>query len=269
MTEPQIKDTTTGAELGITELVSSYTSYFRGSSDERVHNIQIAAARFHGLLIAPGATLSMSDVIGNISLDNGYAEALIIVGDQTIAGVGGGVCQVSTTLFRTAFFGGYEIDERNAHAYRVGYYEQTASGHDQKLAGLDATVFVPIVDFKFTNDTPYWLLMETYVSPTNDTLTWKFYSTSDGRSVNWSSTGPTDIIEPADPLYRENPDLPTGKIKQVEYAADGATVVVNRTVTRGGQVLYNDNFTTKYEPWQAVFEYGPGTENIPSSSSGN
>jgi len=269
VTEPQIKDTTTGAELGITELVSSYTSYFRGSSDERVHNIQIAAARFHGLLIAPGATLSMSDVIGNISLDNGYAEALIIVGDQTIAGVGGGVCQVSTTLFRTAFFGGYEIDERNAHAYRVGYYEQTASGHDQKLAGLDATVFVPIVDFKFTNDTPYWLLMETYVSPTNDTLTWKFYSTNDGRSVNWSSTGPTDIIEPADPLYRENPDLPTGKIKQVEYAADGATVVVNRTVTRGGQVLYNDNFTTKYEPWQAVFEYGPGTENIHSSSSGN
>lgn len=265
ITEPQIKDTTTGAELGITELVSSYTSYFRGSSDERVHNIQIAAARFHGLLLAPGATLSMSDVIGNISLDNGYAEALIIVGDQTIAGVGGGVCQVSTTLFRTAFFGGYQIDERHAHAYRVGYYEQTASGHDQKLAGLDATVFVPIVDFKFTNDTPYWLLMETYVSPTYDTLTWKFYSTSDGRTVNWSSTGPTDIIEPADPLYRENPDLPTGKIKQVEYAADGATVVVNRTVTRNGQVLYNDAFNTRYEPWQAVFEYGPGTENIPSS----
>lgn len=266
ITEPQIKDTTTGAELGITELVSSYTSYFRGSSDERVHNIQIAAARFHGLLLAPGATLSMSDVIGNISLDNGYAEALIIVGDQTIAGVGGGVCQVSTTLFRTAFFGGYQIDERNAHAYRVGYYEQTASGHDQKLAGLDATVFVPIVDFKFTNDTPYWLLMETYVSPTYDTLTWKFYSTSDGRTVNWSSTGPTDIIEPADPLYRENPDLPTGKIKQVEYAADGATVVVNRTVSRNGEVLYNDTFRTKYEPWQAVYEYGPGTQNIPASS---
>ncbi len=266
ITEPQIKDTTTGAELGITELVSSYTSYFRGSSDERVHNIQIAAARFHGLLLAPGATLSMSDVIGNISLDNGYAEALIIVGDQTIAGVGGGVCQVSTALFRTAFFGGYQIDERHAHAYRVGYYEQTASGHDQKLAGLDATVFVPIVDFKFTNDTPYWLLMETYVSPTYDTLTWKFYSTSDGRTVNWSSTGPTDIIEPADPLYRENPDLPTGKIKQVEYAADGATVAVKRTVSRDGQVLYNDTFSTKYEPWQAVFEYGPGTQNIPSSS---
>lgn len=264
LTDPQVKDTTTGAELGITQLVSSYTSYFRGSSDERVHNIQTAAARFHGLLIAPGATLSMSDVIGNISLDNGYAEAPIIVGDQTIEGVGGGVCQVSTTLFRTAFFGGYRIDERHAHAYRVGYYEQTASGHNAQFAGLDATVFVPIVDFKFTNDTPYWLLMETYVSPTYDTLTWKFYSTSDGRSVDWDTTGPTDVVKPPDPLYRENPDLPTGKIKQVEYAADGATVVITRTVTRNGQILYNDKFSTKYEPWQAVYEYGPGTENIPT-----
>lgn len=266
LTDPQIKDTTTGADLGITELVSSYTSYFRGSSDERVHNIQTAAARFHGLLIAPGATLSMSDELGNISLDNGYAEAPIIVGDQTIEGVGGGVCQVSTTLFRTAFFGGYPIVERYAHAYRVGYYEQTASGHNQQLAGLDATVFVPIVDFKFTNDTPYWLLMETYVSPTNDTLTWKFYSTSDGRSVDWNSTGPTDIVEPPDPLYREDDSLPSGTIKQVEYAVDGANVVVNRTVTRNGQVLYTDRFATNYEPWQAVYTYGPGTPNIPTST---
>ncbi len=263
-TDPQVKDTTTGAELGITELVSSYTSYFRGSSDERVQNIETAAKRFHGLLIAPGATLSMSDVLGNISLDNGYAEAPIIVGDQTIEGVGGGVCQVSTTLFRTAFFAGFPIVDRNAHAYRVGYYEQTASGHDQKYAGLDATVFVPIVDFKFTNDTPYWLLMETYVSPTYDTLTWKFYSTSDGRSVNWSTSGPTDIVEPPDPIYRENSDLSSGTIKQVEYAVDGANVVVKRTVSRNGQVLYNDTFATKYEPWQAVYEYGPGTENIPT-----
>ena len=105
----------------------------------------------------------MADALGDVSLDTGYAEALIIFGDRTIKGVGGGVCQVSTTLFRTAFFGGYQIDERWFHAYRVKYYEQTASGgHDENLAGLDATVFAPQVDFRFTNDTPYWLLMETY-----------------------------------------------------------------------------------------------------------
>ena len=93
-----------------------------------MQNIQIAASRFHGLLVPPGATFSMAQQIGDISLDNGYAEAPIIVGDRTINGVGGGVCQVSTTLFRTAFFAGFPIVDRTPHAYRVGYYEQTATG---------------------------------------------------------------------------------------------------------------------------------------------
>jgi vancomycin resistance protein YoaR len=266
VTQPEVPDTKTGADLGITQLVETYTSYFRGSHDERVQNIQTAAKSFHGLLIAPGGTLSMADVLGNISLDNGYAEAPIIIGNQTIQGVGGGVCQVSTTLFRTAFFAGYPIVERHAHAYRVGYYEQTASGHDASLAGLDATVFVPLVDFKFTNDTPYWLLMETYVNTTNYSLTWKFYSTSDGRTVDWNTTGLTNIVDPPDPQYIENPELSAGTIKQTDYAVQGADVEVDRTVTRGGQVLYSDKFVTQYEPWPDIFEYGPGTENIPTAT---
>ncbi len=78
--------------------------------------------------------------------------------------------------------------QRYAHAYRVGYYEKVAGNHiNAKLAGLDATVFVPLVDFKFKNDTPYWLLMETYVNPAASSITWKFYSTSDGRKVAWDT----------------------------------------------------------------------------------
>lgn len=261
---PAVMDTATGSDLGITQLVSSYTTYFRGSAADRVKNIQTAAARFHGLLVAPGATLSMSDVLGDISLDNGYAEALIILGDQTIKGVGGGVCQVSTALFRTAFFGGYPIDERHAHAYRVRYYEQTASGYNSDLAGLDATVFVPLVDFKFTNDSSSWLLMETYVSTTNYTLTWKFYSTSDGRTVDWHTTGLTNLVDSPDPVYRENPDLPSGKIKQVDWAVQGADVEVTRDVMRNNAVLYHDRFTTHYQAWRDTYEYGPGTE-LPTS----
>ncbi len=263
ITEPAVTDTKTGAELGITELVYAYTSYFRGSSADRVQNIKTASAAFHGLLIPPGGVLSMSDELGDISLDNGYAEALIILGDETIRGVGGGVCQVSTTLFRTAYFAGYPILERYAHAYRVGYYEQTASGHDANLAGLDATVFVPLVDFKFRNDTDYWLLMETYVN-SNYSLTWKFYSTSDGRTVESHTTGPTNITDPPEPLYRENPKLDKGVVKQVDWAAEGANVVVRRTVTRNGAILYNDTFNTNYQPWRAIYEYGPGTENMPT-----
>ena len=127
----------------------------------------------------------MGEGLGDVSLDNGYTEALIIYGNQTIKGVGGGVCQVSTTLFRTAFFAGFPIVERAAHAYRVSYYEQAQSSIDPYMAGLDATVYFPLVDMKFVNDTPYWLLMETYVNEGARRITWKFYSTSDGRTVDW------------------------------------------------------------------------------------
>ncbi len=257
--EPEVGDDATGAELGITENLVTYTSYFRGSTNERLQNIQTAAANFHGLLIAPGETFSMASVMGNVSLDTGYAEAWIIFGGRTIKGVGGGVCQVSTTLFRTAFLAGFPIVERHPHAYRVGYYEQTAGGLDEDYAGLDATVFVPMVDFKFVNDSPYWLLMETYFYPNSRSLTWKFYSTSDGRSVDWDTTGPENVIEPPDPLFEENPDLENGEVKQVDWAAEGADVTVTRTVTRDGQIILSDSFYTHYLPWADVYQYGPGT----------
>jgi vancomycin resistance protein YoaR len=261
-TNPPVTDQMTGAELGITQLISEQTTFFAGSSAERIQNIKTAAARFHGLMVSPGATLSMADIVGDISPENDYVAALIISGDETIKGIGGGVCQVSTTLFRTAFFAGFPIVERHPHAYRVGYYEQINSSgqHDPQLAGMDASVFVPIVDFKFTNDTPYWLLMETYFNPSYNSLVWKFYSTSDGRVVSQESTGLTNIIQPPDVVYRENPDLPEGKKEKKEYAVEGADITVTRTVTRNGEVIYLDKFFTRYEPWGEVWECGPGTE---------
>ncbi len=264
---PAITDDKTGADLGITELVSSYTSYFRGSSSDRVQNIKIASSEFHGLLIAPGQTFSMASAMRDVTLDNGYAEAVIIVGDRSVKGVGGGVCQVSTTLFRTVLYAGLPVNERHAHAYRVGYYEQTSNGHNANLAGLDATVYVPIVDFRFTNDTPYWLLMETYVNPGSSSLTWKFYSTSDGRSVELDASGVTNEVEPPAPLYKVNPDLAKGEIKQVDWEAKGADVSVVRTVYKDGAIYFQDTFYTHYQPWQAIFEYGPGTEGIPGTES--
>lgn len=263
-TNPAAIDATSGEELGITELVHAETSYFYGSGASRVQNIETAASKFHGLLVAPGETFSMASALGDITLDNGYAEALIIIGGQTIKGVGGGVCQVSTTLFRTAFFAGFPIVERHAHAYRVYYYEKVSGNRiNPDLAGLDATVFVPIVDFKFTNDTPYWLLMETYVSPANSSITWKFYSTSDARRVEWDTTGTTNVVPAPKTVYRENPDLASGEMKQVDWAADGADVTVSRTVYRNDVVYLQDTIYTHYEPWADVFEYGPGTE-LPS-----
>ncbi|MEN8173446.1 MAG: VanW family protein [Chloroflexota bacterium] len=259
---PEVADDALAGDLGISELVSSHTTYFYGSDSARRHNIATAAGRFHGLLVPPGASFSMADVLGDISLDSGYAEAWIIYGDRTIKGVGGGVCQVSTTLFRTVFFGGYPILERYSHSYRVYYYEQTYNGgHDAKWAGLDATVYVPLVDFKFTNDSESWMLMETYVG--GSYLTWKFYSASDGRVVEWDTTGLTKVKDPPEPKYIKNDDLAKNEIKQVDWAVEGADVTVTRTVLRDDAVLYEDIFKTHYSPWAAVCEYGPKTQGMP------
>ncbi|MDK1080655.1 MAG: VanW family protein [Anaerolineae bacterium] len=261
-TLPAVTDNSTAEQLGIIELVSSETTYFYGSSAERIQNIQISAAQFHGVLIAPGEIFSMGNTLGDISLDNGFAEALIIYGGRTIKGVGGGVCQVSTTLFRAVFFGGYPVNERYSHAYRVSYYEQSASGAiNSNLAGLDATVYFPLVDFKFTNDTPYWILMETDVNVDARTLSWKMYSTSDGRSVTWQTTGPQNVVPAPKPIFEETEELKSGQIRQVDWAANGADVTVTRTVFKNDVIYFSDDYTTHYQPWQAICEVAIGTEN--------
>jgi vancomycin resistance protein YoaR len=258
--QPRVAATATGQELGITQLIWAETSYFYGSSAERMQNIEAAAKQFHGILVAPGETFSMGAHLGDVSLDNGFAEALIIYGGRTIKGVGGGVCQVSTTLFRAVFNAGFPIVERTPHAYRVSYYEQSAGGGiDPRLAGLDATVYFPLVDFKFTNDSQSWILMETYMG--SSSLTWKFYSTSDGRSVTYDTTGPTNVVSAPSPLFEENPELNKNEMKQVDWAANGADVSVNRTVWKNGAIYFQDTVSTHYEPWQAICQYGPDSKN--------
>ena len=258
---PVVTDDASGQDLGIVELIHAETSYFYGSDSARVKNIQTAAAEFHGLLIPPNTTFSMAAAMGDVTLDNGYAEAWIIYGDQTIKGVGGGVCQVSTTFFRAAFFAGFPIVERHPHAYRVSYYEKVYGNHiDPNLTGLDATVYLPVVDFKFTNDSDQWLLVETYVNPSASSITFKFYGTKQGRTVDWSTTGLTDIVPEPEAIYRYNPDLGEGEIRQVDWGKEGGKVTVYRTVNRNGNYEFDDFFYTNFQEWRDIYEYGPNTE---------
>lgn len=261
-TTPKVEDTATSQQLGIGKLISSQTTYFYGSNASRRTNIKAAASKFNGLLVAPGAVFSMGQYMGDISLDSGFAEALIIYNGKTIKGVGGGVCQVSTTLFRTVFFAGLPVVERHAHAYRVLYYEQAPDGHNNpSLSGFDATVYFPLVDFKFKNDTPYWILMETVYDDASSSLTWKFYSTPDGRKVDATFSGPTNIVPAPPPVITFNPDAASGSVAHVDYAVDGADVTINRTVTMNGQVYITDKFFTQYEPWPDTCEYGPNVKD--------
>jgi len=255
---PTVHSGATAAELGITELIAQATTYYLGSGASRQQNIAQAAARFHGLVIAPGEEFSFNQWLGDVSAEEGYEESLIIYGGRTIKGVGGGVCQVSTTVFQAAFYAGYPILERYPHGYRVGYYEYGEG------VGMDATVFSPLVDFRFLNDTPYHLLIEAYTNPQNASVTFRFYSTGVGRVVN--KIGPRiENVTPHGPaVYEENPELAPGQTRQVEWAVDGADVTVTRQVFRDGRLEQEDHFFSHYLPWNAVIQVAPG--ELPAGS---
>ncbi|NDJ54699.1 MAG: hypothetical protein GYB68_16650 [Chloroflexi bacterium] len=259
--EPNVADTDTGEDLGIVEMVSSATTFYYGSSANRRVNIREASSRFHGVVVMPGQDFSFNEYLGDVSLESGFESSMIIFDGRTIEGVGGGVCQVSTTVFQTAFYAGFPILERYPHGYRVGYYE-VGEG-----AGMDATVYSPIVDFRFQNDTPYHLLLQVGMNVDQQTLTFSFYSTSDGRTVQKSGPQIDDIIPHGPPRYVENPSLAPGQVKQVDYAHDGSTVIIERIVYRDGAVLYSDVFRSNYVPWSAVYEVAPGY--IPPGASSN
>lgn len=250
VTSPQVT-TSEVNRLGITELIGRGGSDFTGSIPNRIFNLKKAAGSMNGVLVAPGEIFSFAKYVGDISAETGYKQAYVIKDGKTILGDGGGVCQVSTTLFRAVLNTGLPIVERTAHAYRVHYYEQDSG------PGFDATIFTPSVDFKFKNDTPAYLLIQTQVDEVHKKLVFEIYGTSDGRQVTLSKAKVWDITPPPPDLYTDDPTLPKGTVKQVDFKAWGAKVSFDYKVTRGDEVLQSRTFYSNYRPWQAVFLRGP------------
>jgi len=236
--------------MGIRELIGIGKSNFKGSILPRIHNINHASQKLNGVLIPPGETASFNDILGDVSQLTGYKQAYIIKDGKTILGDGGGVCQTSTTLFRAVLDAGLPVIERRAHAYRVSYYEQGFP------PGLDATIYSPTTDFKFKNDTPGHILIQTKTDPKNLSLTYEIYGTSDGRVVDLSAPVVSSITQPPEDLYTDDPSLPLGKIQQVEHRANGARVSFNYRVSRNGEVTYEKTFVSNYKSWQAVYLRG-------------
>lgn len=239
--------------LGIKELLGVGTSKFAGSIAGRVHNIVLAASRINGHLVPPETVFSFNDTLGDVSASTGFEPAYIIKDGRTVLGDGGGVCQVSTTLFRAALKSGLPIVERHPHSYRVGYYEQDS------LPGIDATVFAPSYDLKFKNDTGNYLLIQAKADPQNYTLAFEIYGTSDGRSAEITKPVISSQIAPPPDLYQDDPTLPVGTVKQVDWKAWGAKVNFDYKVTRNGETIFQKSFFTNYQPWQSVFLRGTKT----------
>ncbi len=249
---PPVNNNVTAADLGITGLVSEATTYYLGSSAARQQNIATAAALFNGVVIGPGEEFSFNEWLGDVSAESGFEEGFIIFGGRTIKGIGGGVCQVSTTAYQAAFYAGFPILSRVPHGYRVGYYEYGEG------VGMDATVYSPLVDFRFLNDTPYYLLIETATNPANATVTFRFYSTDIGREVVKIGPRIANVQPHGPPIYEENAELAPGQTRQVEWAVDGADVAITRQVWRNGQLESEDTFSSHYLPWQDVIQVAPG-----------
>ncbi len=237
--------------FGIKERISIGYSEFPGSIPGRIHNVALAASKLNGVLIPPGEIFSFNKTVGDISAATGYQSAYIIKDGRTVMGDGGGVCQVSTTLFRAALNAGLPIIERHEHSYRVHYYED-----DGSKAGLDATVFNPTEDLQFRNDTPSYILIQSKTDTTNLTLTIEFYGATDGRKAEILNHVVSGAIPPPAPLYQDDPTLPLGVTKQVDFAAWGAKASFQYKVTKNGTTLIDQVFISNYRPWQAVFLKG-------------
>ncbi|QQR78780.1 MAG: VanW family protein [Candidatus Moraniibacteriota bacterium] len=213
------------SSLGITELIGTATTNFRGSPKNRIYNITRAIQDFDGVIIEPGATFSFVDHLGEVDGEHGYLPELVIKNNKTEPEFGGGICQVSTTVFRAALQSGLKITERRNHAYPVQYY---------KPYGMDATVYVPRPDLKFTNNTPGTILLVPEINGT--LLTFSMYGTRDGRTV--TIDGP-HILE----------SHPDGSMK---------TVFTHTVKDASGNTLIDDMFWSNYKS-PSLFPH-PGDE---------
>ena len=158
--------------MGITALLATGESNFYGSPKNRRHNITVGANKFQGVLIKPEDEFSFNNALGKVGAKQGYLPELVIKKDKTVPEYGGGLCQVSTTAFRGAVKAGFEITERESHAYPVQYYNPQ---------GTDATIYPPHPDLRFKNNTPAYVLIQTRIE--GNRLYFDFYGFDDGREV--------------------------------------------------------------------------------------
>lgn len=245
-------------DFKIKEVIGSGHSSFVGSSANRIHNIKTGAEALNGLLIKPGEEFSLLNALGEIDGEHGYVTELVIKGDETIPEYGGGLCQVGTTMFRTAIQTGLPITMRRNHSYRVSYYEP---------AGTDATIYDPWPDFKFINDTPNYILIQ-YRMEGYD-LYFDFWGVSDGRQVEITDPVIYNIVKPPDTKYIETDKLAPGEEKCTEKSHNGASAYFDYKVTYPQNSTTTEvvetRFNSYYVPWQAVCLIGKELETASSS----
>ena len=255
VTEPKIT-ADSASTLGIKELVGEGKTSWNGSPANRIHNLTLGSQKINGTIVEPGDEFSTVKTIGEIDAKTGFLPELVIKnGTQVVPDYGGGLCQVSTTLFRAVLNAGLKITARTNHSFRVSYYEPPV--------GMDATIYDPAPDFKFVNDMKNPIMIWTI--PTQNGLDFQIYGTKDNRKVSISDPVVGNYVDPPPPVYTESDTMDPGAIRQVERATRGCTASFQYKVTaKDGAELENQTFVSKYIPLANSFLYGPGTQIPPA-----
>ncbi len=213
LTEPTIKSVDID-KLGVKELIGTGVTNFAGSPKNRIYNINRALEQFQSIIIAPGEEFSFVKYLGEVDGEHGYLPELVIRNNKTEPEFGGGICQVSSTVFRAAINSGMKITERRNHSYPVQYY---------KPYGLDATIYVPRPDFRFLNNTGHHVMMQSEIIGTE--LRFRFFGTNDGRTTTM-----------------DGPHI-------LERGGDGSmrTIFTQTVKDKDGNVFINDSFPSNYK----------------------
>lgn len=247
--QPQVASDS-ASSLGLKELIAEGESSWRGSPANRIHNLTLGSSKISGTIVKPGEEFSTVKTIGQIDGSTGFLPELVIKNStQVVPEFGGGLCQVSTTLFRAVLNSGLKITAREPHSFRVSYYEPPV--------GMDATIYDPSPDLKFINTYKTPILIWAIAGSNN--LTFQIYGTKDGREVNISAPTVGNFVSPPADVYQESATMEPGTIRQVERALQGCTASFHYSVTAAdGSKMENEAFVSKYVALANSYLYGPG-----------
>ncbi|MGB9802742.1 VanW family protein [Desulfofundulus sp.] len=229
--------------MGLKGLLSSYTTSFDASYTDRAYNIRVAAAALDGLLVPPGQEVSFNKVVGPRSSEAGYKNAKVIVNNQLVDGPGGGVCQVSTTLYNAVLLANLEVLDRTNHSLPVTYVP----------IGRDATVVYGAIDFRFRNNTESYIYIRSVVN--GNRLTFKIYGNTDFKVPVELRSRITEVLEPK--VIREpDPNLEKGEQVVKQKGVRGYRVVTERVVKVNGRLFTERLADSLYEPVDEVVAIG-------------
>ncbi|KKW33915.1 MAG: VanW family protein [Parcubacteria group bacterium GW2011_GWA2_53_21] len=255
--EPKVK-TADVNNLGITDVLGAGVSTFKDSHTNRIKNIAHAAERLNGTLIKPGEIFSANKAAGPFTADNGYLPEQVIKGREIKPEIGGGMCQIGTTLFRMAMNSGMDVTQRRNHSLVVSYYADPVNGNP----GTDATLYEPDLDLKFINDTGRHLLLQTDIDYKKQQLVFTLWGNPDGRSGSYTHPLVSRWIPAGDQeqiLVDDGALKPGEKKCQTAFRGAVASFTYTRVTPQGEKI--ERGFDSYYRPLPKICLVGaePGT----------